>query len=333
MRKGMRLTARNRTMNVRKTMTLYDMFKRFMIDKRAEGLADSTIEGYEITFGYLMDYLGGDLANEEITTDVFLEYKDYMLNDRCFAKGTVNVRVRPIRHFMRYCYEAKDWIYEPIHEEFTPVKDDERFPVAFLPEEVELLLEQVNEDRYIGFRDKVMSLSLLDTMVRISELVKIRRSNMDLRRRQIKLEAHETKGKRERIVPISDELADELAQYIEETSVFGAERLFLTYDGREINHNTFRKQLVQYKESAGLKKQVSPHIFRHTGAVFYILNGGDPYSLQDILGHTSQDMVKRYVRMANVQLKTQHRSFSPLKNISMNKKRKGKQKRNRPLSY
>jgi integrase/recombinase XerD len=317
-RKGARKTNSTKKveMNVVKNKTLYDMFQRYMIDKRSEGLSKYTVDGYEITFGYLTDFLGGDIENEEITTELFKEYIGYMLHDKGLSPVTANVRIRTMRCFLRYCYEH-DWIYEPIHEEFKPVKTGEIKIETLSKEELNLLLLQMDQTKYIGFRDKVMTLILLDTMVRISELVKIRRSNVDLKSGEIRLEPHETKMKRARTVPISDKSIRLLAEYIEETEDFAAESLFLTYDGRPISSHTFRHQLNDYSRTVGIKnKRVSPHTFRHTGALFYILNGGDPFCLQRILGHTDMSMVRRYINMTNVHIKRQHNSYSPLKDLS-----------------
>lgn len=82
--------------------------------------------------------------------------------------------------------------------------------------------------------------------------------------------------------------------------------------------NSFRKRLSEYGDMAGIKnKRVSPHTLRHTGALLYILNGGDPFSLQKILGHTDMQMVRRYIQMTNTDIKRQHNIFSPLKNLNL----------------
>ncbi|WP_158235130.1 tyrosine-type recombinase/integrase, partial [Pseudomonas sp. 2995-3] len=65
----------------------------------------------------------------------------------------------------------------------------------------------------------------------------------------------------------------------------------------------------------GIKKQVSPHIWRHSGAILYIMNGGDPFSLKSILGHTTLHMTNHYVKMANTDVKKRHNQFSALKNV------------------
>jgi integrase/recombinase XerD len=74
--------------------------------------------------------------------------------------------------------------------------------------------------------------------------------------------------------------------------------------------------LQDYGRKAGVtNKRVSPHTFRHTGALFYIMNGGDPFSLQKILGHSDLTMVRRYVQMTDLNMKSQHKKFSPLNKL------------------
>lgn len=81
-----------------------------------------------------------------------------------------------------------------------------------------------------------------------------------------------------------------------ETEDFGSDILVVTYDGRPILSNTWRRRLTELGEMAGISnKRVLPHTSRHTGALFYVMNGGDPFSLQKILGHTDMSMQKKFI--------------------------------------
>jgi integrase/recombinase XerD len=311
-RKGLRNSKNvNRSKSVEQKFTLHEMFEQFMNYKLTEGLAEPTIQGYYEHFRYLNEYLGGDLANEEITTEVFMNYISFMLHDKKLQPTTANVRIRNIRAFLKYCFQ-EGWINEPIHEKFKPVKTPEDEIQSFTPMEIKALLNQIDDSRYVGFRDKVMVYTLLDTMVRISELLNIKRHNVDLKAGHIKLEPHKTKTKRARIVPISTKTVKLLKEYMAETEDFGCDILFVTYDGRPILSNTWRRRLTELGEMAGVSnKRVSPHTFRHTGALFYVMNGGDPFSLQKILGHTDMSMVRKYIQMTDTDVKRQHNTFSP----------------------
>jgi integrase/recombinase XerD len=296
-------------------MTLDEMFNAFMIVKKSEALAPRTISDYYNNFNYFKEFIGKDLNRCEITKDVFRNFISYMLNEKSLSPVTVNVRIRTLRAFIRFCY-LENYIENPIHESFKPVKTPQDTIESLTINELKLLFSVIDEEMYTGFRDKVMILVLLDTMVRISELVAIKRNNVDLDSGFIKLEATDTKTRRSRIVPLSTKTIKLLSDYIEETNDFGSDDLFLTYDGRNISPSTFRERLTYYGELAGIKnKRVSPHTFRHTGALLYIMNGGDPFSLQKILGHGHMNMVRKYIQMTNMDVRRQHNSFSPLNGI------------------
>jgi integrase/recombinase XerD len=311
-RKGRRLNASPR---VNLDLTLVEMFERFLVSKRAEALASRTLEDYETHFGYLYDYLEGDIKAVDITADLMREYLAYMIHDRGLKPMTVNLRVRTLRAFMRFCF-TEGYIKEPVHEKFKPVKVPEDTIQALTPSEMKVLLSVIDESFYAGYRNKVMIYALLDTMVRISELLAAKRENVDLKAGSIYLEADITKNRKARIVPLSSQTIKLIAQYVEETNDFQSEFLFLTNDGRQLSANTFRRDMQEYGEKALINnKRVSPHTLRHTGALFYIMNGGDPFSLQKILGHSDMSMVRKYIQMTEGDVKRQHNAFSPLNRL------------------
>ena len=132
----------------------------------------------------------------------------------------------------------------------------------------------------------------------------------------MKLEATETKTRRARLVPLSARTSKILKEYMKETKEFENEYLFLTYEGKPLSADTVRWSLRQIGQEAEItNKRVSPHTFRHTGALMYIMNGGDPFSLQKILGHSHMNMVRKYIQMTDMDVKAQHDLFSPLNRI------------------
>lgn len=315
MRKGVRKHGRvTATRKVTESFTLVEMFERFMWFKNSEGLAPRTIEEYQLHFQWLLNYFGKDLSREEITTEAFLGWVDYMTHDQQLKPNTVNIRVRTMRAFLRYCF-MENMIDEPIHERFKPIKVAEEQIEALSVAEIKSLLNSFDESTFAGYRDKVMVMVLLDSMVRISELLAMKRSNVDFKAGIIKLEAMNTKTRKAREVPLSTKTMKLLKEYMNESEDFGEELLFLTYDGREMLSNTWRTRLHEAADLSGVNKAVRPHILRHTGALLYIQNGGDPFSLQKILGHTDMSMTRKYVNMTCMDVKRQHNSFSPLKNV------------------
>jgi integrase/recombinase XerD len=287
----------------------------FLSHKVAEGLSESTLTMYEEHRRYLHEYLDMESSISSLTTADVRGYLQWMREDKALAPTTINIRLRSFRAFLRWALE-EGYLSEPLHDHIRQVREPEQEIDVLSIREIKQLLSVMNPDRYVGFRDRVMVCVLIDTMVRISELLRMRRSNVNLRAGTIKLAAQDTKVKRGRTVPISAQTAEMLKEYMDETADFNHERLFLNYDGTPVMANTWRRRLVDYAREAGLEhKRIRPHLFRHTGAVLYLLNGGDPFSLRLILGHSDMSMVKRYINMTAVDVKKQHNAYSPLRDL------------------
>jgi integrase/recombinase XerD len=230
LRKGVRKHGRvAATKRVTENLTMTEMFERFIWLKQSEGLAPRTMEEYHIHFKWLLDYLEQDLSSEEMTLEVFLEWIDFMINEKGLQPTTVNIRIRTMRAFLRWCF-LEQFINEPIHEKFKPMKTAEDTIEALTVAEIKTLLNSFDESTYVGFRDKVMVMVLLDSMVRISELLAMKRINVDFKAGVIKLEAMNTKTRKAREVPLSSKTMKLLKGYITESEDFGEELLFLTYD-------------------------------------------------------------------------------------------------------
>jgi len=122
-------------------------------------------------------------------------------------------------------------------------------------------------------------------------------------------------GRKERIVPIGATVSSALQRYI---SFFRGEpvypdigTVFLTPDGLPMTSRAVYLMLKRLGKKPGVER-LHPHLWRHTFAVNYLMNGGDVFSLQQILGHTTLEIVRRYVNLASSQVIVQHRKFSPM---------------------
>lgn len=122
-----------------------------------------------------------------------------------------------------------------------------------------------------------------------------------------------TKTNLNRYVPISEQLKSVLKQYLQIHNGM-SEFVFVNLSGKPIDKNSFRLIVHGYGKKAGIKGvRCSPHTFRHTFAKFYILNGGDAFSLMQIMGHTTMEMTKRYIRLFSTDIIEKHKKYSPLK--------------------
>ncbi len=194
----------------------------------------------------------------------------------------------------------------------VPVK-----PVDILSmDQIQELLGQIDRLTPTGARHFLIVLLLIDTGLRISELVSITLSNVDLTGGFIKVVG---KGQKTRFVPLSPETRREISRYLKVSrprltpSDSHYLYLFATPDGGPISVNSVQQYLRRLATSAGLDGvRVTPHVLRHSFASAYIANGGNPFTLKEILGHTTLAMTMRYVHLQPSDLQAQHAMFSPV---------------------
>ncbi len=136
---------------------------------------------------------------------------------------------------------------------------------------------------------------LLDTGLRIVELVNLKMDDVHMDEGYLKVMG---KGRKERIVPVGEFVKMRLCHYINnirpEHVGSGNDRLFLSRGGKPVTVNTIKLIFTRLAKSSGVNR-LHPHLCRHTFAINYLLNGGDIFSLEDILGHTTLDMVSHYL--------------------------------------
>jgi integrase/recombinase XerD len=173
-----------------------------------------------------------------------------------------------------------------------------------------------------SYRDSVIILILLDTGLRVSELINLKIDNVWLDEGLIKVLG---KGNKERLVPIGKQIRKLLWRYINqyrpETARPNLDNLFLTRDGRPLTKNRVDSIMKRYGKIAELTGiRCSPHTLRHTFAINYLRNGGDVFSLQKILGHSSLEMTRRYCELANADIKKAHAIASPVDNLAIERK-------------
>jgi len=163
-------------------------------------------------------------------------------------------------------------------------------------------------------RDYAMVCFLLDTGMRATELCELRMSGVDMSARKCIVLG---KGNKHRSVYFGRQTAKALWNYLREEEREQGSPVFLSDRGSGTGEPLTRSGLLQLIERLGKAAHVeavrcSPHTFRHTFAVTFLRNGGNVFSLQQILGHTSLQMTNRYVAVSQGDLEKQRRQFSPV---------------------
>ncbi|WP_366249982.1 site-specific integrase [Terribacillus aidingensis] len=180
------------------------------------------------------------------------------------------------------------------------MKVDEDGLEPLTDEEVNKLISVPDERYYAQFRDLVMMYLMLDTGMRINEVCELENHDIDFKTRAIILPAAKNKNRKPRILPLSNQVVKLLLELVAENKAnFDTEYVFVSNIGTRYNPNSFRKRLNNYKDIAGITKRVSPHVFRHMFCRNYILNGGDIFTLQRIVGHADISTTRKYIQLLN----------------------------------
>jgi integrase/recombinase XerD len=198
-----------------------------------------------------------------------------------------------------------------------PVREPHKVIVALSTSQVRALLEQPQRDSFLGARDHCFLLLLLDTGLRLSEALAVRVEQLDWSEGRLLVLG---KGSKERRVGLSSCLLGHLRGYLKLrastlAAVATAEQgwLFATAQGGPLDPKAVQKRLRRYGAQAGLTGvRVSPHTLRHTYALHFVRNGGDPFTLQRILGHGSLDITRRYCELAEADVLQRQRALTPL---------------------
>jgi len=235
------------------------------------------------------------------------------------AKRTRQVRPKTVKTYHNHLRPLFHWLIQEGILESSPM-DAISPPIAradqiqpFSERQVEALMVAANKTTHKK-RDTAIVYFLLDTGVRASELCDLKLSNLDMgTRRAVVL----GKGNKQRSVYFGRTTAKALWNYLREDERESDSAVFQSDRGNGTGEALTRSGLLQLIERLGVIAQIeavrcSPHTFRHTFAVTFLRNGGNVFTLQQMLGHTNLAMTNRYVAVSQGDIERQHRQFSPV---------------------
>jgi site-specific recombinase XerD len=314
---------------------MQELIKRYELAKRAEGKSPKTIKGYKDLLLSFCQYINkhiGDTSISDFTIDIVRKYIIYLQTKPKFqghrftpARGnglaveSVRDHVRTIKAFASWLY-AEGYTRKNILKNLKLPKPEEIIIEPLSEDETIVTLDSIDQKTPVGRRNHTMVLLMLDTGLRAGEVAGAELTNFKPTEGYLKVKG---KGNKERIVPVGVEAQTAVSEYITYVRSKIAKPdctcLFVSDDGGPISENTIKLFFSRLKKNSGINR-LHAHLCRHTFAINYLLNGGDIYSLKEILGHTTLEMVNRYLHFTKAQITARHREFSPMDRILGNHK-------------
>lgn len=264
--------------------------------KNVKNASVHTLRNYAIDLKTLQDYLEkenkGAISIQKIDRKDIRGFLAY-LSAHQSSKRTIVRRLSSTRTFFKYLFSEKIIPHNPTEELETP-KIDKKIPYSLTYDQIEQLFEMPDTSTYLGLRDRVIMELFYSSGIRVSELVGLNRSDIDMANLMLRIKG---KGKKERIVPITKNAADWIRTYLEhperghEMDGHLAEAdphaVFLNRLGTRLTTRSVDRKFDGYLAASGLAGKVTPHTIRHTIATHWLERGMDLKTIQTILGHTS----------------------------------------------
>ncbi|UCG54642.1 MAG: tyrosine-type recombinase/integrase, partial [Dehalococcoidia bacterium] len=234
------------------------------------------------------------------------------------SASSVHGHIRTLRAFF-------SWLVTERLLETNPAKDlkpptvCQKVVSTLSDEEIRVILGVLAPGNSSNARNQTIFMLLLDTGLRMGELINLKMEDVYMNEGLLKVMG---KGKKERIVPMVSNAQRALQRYLfryrPKPLHSGNDHVFLSVLGKPLTDNGMKLIFSRLAKKSRVTR-LHAHLCRHTFATRFLINGGDVFTLQHILGHSALQMVSRYVSLASNHVVIQHQKFSPLDRLNMRK--------------
>lgn len=270
-------------------------------------LSPNTVDSYKRDLNDFFNFIKKDY--KAITTNDINKYIMH-LNSNLDAKS-INRHIVSIRNYFKYLLKIEKITNNPC-DNITGQKTDKTLPRVLSEEEIDKLLD-IKLNNAIDYRTKAMLELMYSSGLRVSELINLEVNNIDLDDGIVRIFG---KGSKERIVPIDEIALNYLYEYINlyrntllKNKVTNT--LFLNSRGDKLSRQGFFKIIKKIALEKGLKKDISPHVLRHSFATHLLNNGADLRSIQTMLGHENIKTTEIYTHVSNNYIKENYDEYHP----------------------
>ena len=266
-----------------------------LVDK---GLSKNTVKAYEADISSFFRWLiNKDLEYKILHEEHINQYISFLFQKK-MKSSSVNRKISSIKSFYIFLVKRNFIKNSPLNDVVTP-KQEKYLPESMSEDEVDKLLNSPNVANKIENRDKAMIEMLYATGMRISELVNLKMTDVDMKRCVVKVFG---KGSKERLVPFGETALDSLKAYLSERVQSSSKEIFLSNRGKKMTRVAFWQRVKIYLVRENLKNSISPHTLRHAFATHLLNRGADLRSVQLLLGHSDLSTTQIYTHIAKQRL-------------------------------
>lgn len=290
--------------------TYVEEYTSFMTNVRHKSV--NTVESYKRDVTQYITYLDeSGIEDASLATKTTILSYLLSMQKEGKASSTVSRTLASLRSFYLFMLQNGRISTNPTSNLEAP-HVEKKPPQILSGKDVELLLEQPNTDDNKGMRDKAMLELLYATGIRVSELINLDITDVNVPMSFIRCRG----GKKERIIPMGNKACEALTQYIDHARLYMIKdetetALFVNCGGVRLSRQGFWKLIKHYRNEAGIKTEITPHTLRHSFAAHLLENGADLHSIQEMMGHADISSTQVYSRMMNSKLKEVYAKAHP----------------------
>lgn len=295
--------------------TTAEIFEDFIISRKSKGLSDKTLTTYNHHFKAMNHHLDCNIPIEDLSKSE-LENMISSMREAGLAPNTISSYVRTMKAFLSWCNNE-----EITNLKIQSYKSEETIKENYTDKELEKLLKKPNMRKcaFSEYRTWVVINLLINNGCRAATIRNIKNKDVDLENLVIYL--RHTKSKKSQVIPLCTELCGILKEYMRIRGGSDEDYLFPTENGEQLKEHGLRSSIARYNNRRGIEK-TSIHAFRHTFARKYLVDcGGNAFTLQRLLGHSTLDMTKHYCAIFDADIAKNYDRFSPLSQIKSNSNR------------
>ena len=295
--------------------TIEETFSDFIVSRKTKGLAEKTLQSYQSQFQAVARHM-------DVKMDIAMLQKadlDEMIismRDASLSPNSINSYTRTLKSFFSWCNEQGiTRLNIPLYKAEETVKE------TYTDAELAALLKKpdIRKATFAEYRDWVIINFLLNCGSRAATVRAIQIRDVDLDGGMVFY--RHTKNRKAQVIPLCSAMVAILREYLRHRGGEAADYLFCTETGSQLTENGLRQSIARYNTRRGVQK-TSIHLFRHTFARKYLIDcGGDAFTLQKLLGHSTLAMTKHYCAIFDADLTKNYDNFSPLAQLKSNSTR------------
>lgn len=289
---------------------IIEIFEKYLRDEKKA--SSNTVSSYLRDIRQYCDYLDTH-TNSSIESASEEDVGDYIEHLRAAGKSvaTVSRSIASIKSmYTNLC--IKQYLKFNPALKLVPEKSTQKLPQILTSKEVETLLEQPQCIDAKGYRDKAMLELLYATGIRVTELIDLNITDVNLTAGVIRCESRN----KERVIPLYPAAIKAVSEYVtlvrpQMIATPDEQSLFVNVSGERMSRQGFWKIIKYYQKKAGIEKDITPHTLRHSFAAHLLENGADIHAIQEMLGHSDISSTQVYSHLIKKQLKDVYNKAHP----------------------